>query len=199
MADYTAIADVSGTLINLLRSNMGDLIANPNSSIILCSPGEVEDNAIRLSLFMYRIEENDYLRNREMQQINSNILKNPPLTLDLFYMLTAYSPIDDPTEQTIEEHKILGMAMRILYDNAILRGSVLQGSLAGTDSELRIILTMMSMENVTQMWSSFQDKPYKPSAFYQVTPVAIDSMRQQSIQRIVEKDIQFKLSFQKKF
>ena len=39
MADYTAIADVSGTLINLLRSNMGDLIANPNSSIILCSPG----------------------------------------------------------------------------------------------------------------------------------------------------------------
>lgn len=191
MADYTAIADVSVTLISLLRSNMGDLIANPNSSIILCSPSEVEDNSIRLSLFMYRIDENDYMKNREMQQINSNTLKNPPLILDLFYMLTAYSPIDDPTEQTIEEHKILGMAMRIFYDNAILRGSALQGSMAGTDSELHIVLAKISMENTAQMWNSFHDKSYKPSAFYQVTPVAIDSLRYHDIHRVVEKDIQY--------
>jgi hypothetical protein len=131
--------------------------------------------------------------------LDSSMIQHPPLNVDLFYMLTAYSEvtgggeIEDRNREALEEHTILGRAMQIIYDNSVLRGSALQGSLVGTDVELRIILATMSMENVTQIWSSFQDtqgKPYKPSAFYQITPVPIDSTRRRDIQRVIEKQMQ---------
>jgi hypothetical protein len=191
MANYTVIADVGETLIELLRDNMEDLISR--DSIILFSPGEIEDDSTRLSLFLYQVDENDYLRNQEMQPVNSTALQYPPITLDLFYMLTSYpsSQIQDRTDRTFEEHRILGRAIRIFHDNGILRGSVLRGSLAGTDEELRIILTTMNMENITQMWNSFEGKPYRPSVFYQVTPVPIDSTRQRDVNRVIEKDMRY--------
>jgi hypothetical protein len=191
MANYTVIADVGETLIELLRDNMEDLIAR--DSIILFSPGEIEDDSTRLSLFMYQVVENDYLKNQEMRQVNSTALQYPPITLDLFYMMTSYpsTSIPDRTDRTLEEHRILGRAMRIFYDNAILRGSLLRGSLAGTDEELRIVLTTMNMENITQMWNSFEGKPYRPSVFYQVTPVPIDSTRQRDVDRVIEKDMRY--------
>lgn len=192
MANYTVIADVGDTLIELLRDNMEDLI--PRDSIILFSPGEIEQgDSPRLSLFLYQVIENEHLKNQEMQQVNSTALQYPPITLDLFYMLTSYpSPqIQDRTDRTLEEHRILGRAMRIFYDNAILRGSALRGSLEGTDEELRIVLTTMNMENITQMWNSFEGQPYRPSVFYQVTPVPIDSMRQRDVDRVIEKDMRY--------
>jgi hypothetical protein len=189
MANYTVIADVGDTLIELLRNNMEDLIPEPER-IVLASPGEIEDNSTRLSLFLYQVAENDYLKNQEMQQVNSTALQYVPLTLDLFYMLTAYSSIENLTDRNLEAHTILGRAMRIFYDNAILRGSVLRGSLSGTDAELRIVLTTVSMENLPMMWNSF-DKPYKPSVFYQVTPVPIDSTRQRDVGRVIEKDMRY--------
>jgi hypothetical protein len=193
MADFTVIADVGATLIKLLQDNMGDLIDSPNY-IVLGSPANVEDTSTRLSLFLYQVEENEYLKNQEPWQVDPAELRYKPLTLDLFYMMTAFSSLDDLTEKNIEEHKILGRAMQIFYDNAILRGSALQGSLEGTDHELRITLTLMSMENITQLWNSFGNaevKPYKPSIFYQVTPVPVDSTRQRDIQRVIEKDMEY--------
>jgi len=189
MADYTVVADVGSTLIKLLQDNMGDLIADPDH-IVLCSPGEIEDNSTRLSLFLYQVIENEHLKNQEMRQLDPTKLQYKPVTVDLLYMMTAYSPLNNLTQKNIEEHKILGRAMQIFYDNAILRGSALQGSLVGTDAELRIILTTVAMENLPMMWNSF-DKPYKPSVFYQVTPVPIDSSRRSDVQRVIEKDTRY--------
>ena len=128
-----------------------------------------------------------------MQSVSDTRLQHPPLTVDLFYMLTAYPSggITDRTERTLEEHRLLGRAMSIFYDNAILRGSVLRGSLAGTDAELRIILSTMSMENLTQLWSAFNGQPFRPSVFYQVTPAPIDSTRQRDVERVIEKDMRY--------
>jgi len=192
MANYTVIADVGETLIELLRDNMSDLIPEQDR-MVLCSPGEIEDDATRLSLFLYQVLENEHLKNQEMRPVNSNALQYPPLTLDLFYMMTSYpsQQIQDRTERTLEEHRILGRAMQIFYDNGILRGSVLRGSLAGTEEELRIILATMNMENITQMWNSFEGKPYRPSVFYQVTPASIASTRQRDVDRVIRKDMRY--------
>jgi hypothetical protein len=204
MALHTVIADVGTTLIELLCREMQDFFKQAvdygeeedkelKREIVLGSPADIEDEMTRLSLFLYRIEENGYLRNQEMQQLSPTELKYRPLTLDLFYMMTAYSPQKDPTEKNISEHRTLGRAMQVFYDNAILRGSVLKGSLAGTGAELRIMLTTLTAEdiNIAQMWNSFENKPYKPSVFYKVTPVSIDSTRETDAHRVVEKDTRY--------
>lgn len=186
MSDYTAIADVGETLVELLRGNMQDLI--PADSIALVSPGEIEgkDN-IRLSLFLYQVEENIYLRNQEMEKIGSSRLKAPPLALDLYYMLTSYpsTGIQDRSERTGEEHRILGRAMQVLYDNPILIGSVLKGSLSAYDNELHVMMTSMSLDDMSKIWSTFKEKSFRPSVCYQVTPVKIESSIEKKISRVI--------------
>lgn len=189
MADYSAIADVGETLITLLRDNMSDLV--PANSIVLLSPADVEDEGIRLTLFLYNVMENPHLKNRGMEDLGPTQLRYPPLTLDLYYLLTTYasSLIPDRTERTLEEYSILGRAMRIFYDNAILSGSVLRGSLAGKDEELRILFNPMSIDDVNKIWTTFQEVPYRLSVSYLVTPVSIDSTRIMSTQRVVSKEM----------
>ncbi len=189
MGDYRAVADMGETLITLLRDNMSDLI-NPDS-IVLLSPAEVEDQNIRLTLFLYNIMENPHLKNQEMRNLSPTQLGYPPLTLDLYYLLTAYASaqIPDRTERTLEEHRILGRAMRILYDNAILSGTILQGSMAGTSEELRVVLNAISLDDLTKIWSAFQEVGYRLSISYLVTPANIDSTRDVSMQRVVSKEM----------
>lgn len=185
MSDYMAIADVGDTLVELLRANMRDLI--PADSIALVSPGEIEgkDN-VRLSLFLYQVSENIYLKNQEMENMGASRLKAPPLALDLHYMLTSYpSPgIQDRTERTQEEHSILGRAMQVLHDNPILTGSVLKGSLSAYDNELHVMVTSMSLDDMSKIWSTFKEKSFRPSVCYLVTSVKIESTLEKSITRV---------------
>ncbi len=188
VSDYTTIADVSETLIYLLRSNMEGLI-NPDS-IILFSPGEIEaSDSVRLSVFLFQIIENVHMKNQEMQKINLTKLKYPPLILDLYYMLTSYpsSGIQDKTDRTKEEHSILGRAMQILYDNSIISGSTLRGNLKENDQELHISQTPLSLEDLTKIWNTFQDKPFRPSICYMVNTIRIESTREKDAKRVIER------------
>lgn len=184
----TAIADVGETLVELLRGKMQGLIRHGSEdSIALVSPGEIEgkDN-IRLSLFLYHVEENIYLKNQEMEKIGSSALKAPPLALDLYYMLTSYpSPgIQDRTERTLDEHRILGRAMQVLHDNSVLTVSVLKGSLSAPDTALHVMVTSMSLDDMTKIWSTFKEKSFRPSVCYLVTPVKIESLIKKEVKRV---------------
>jgi len=190
IADFAVIADVGETLTELLRENMKDLITP--DSIMLISPGDIEgSDTVRLSLFLYQVTENAHMKNQEMMNIGSIGLKNPPLTLDLYYMLTSHpsTGIQDKTERTKEEHSVLGRAMQVLNDNSILKGSVLRGSLAENNEELRMTLTTLNLDDMTKIWTTFQDKLFRPSLCYLVTPVEIDSSREKQVKRVVERKL----------
>ncbi|MEJ2165745.1 MAG: DUF4255 domain-containing protein [Desulfobacterales bacterium] len=189
MSDYTVIGDVGETLVTLLKENMSDLITD--SSIVLFSPGESPDSAeIRLMLFLYAIQENEHLKNHTVP--NQNILqpKLQPLSLDLYYMLTPYpSDAGDLTTRTKDAHYILGRAMRIFYDYSILKGSILQGNLAGTNAEIRVVQIAPSIEEISQIWNTFKDTFYRLSVFYLVSPVNIDPTRESGGPRVTERVI----------
>ncbi|MDQ1254515.1 MAG: hypothetical protein QG646_3782 [Euryarchaeota archaeon] len=188
MSDYRAIADVGETLIELLRDNMQDLIPR-KQSIVMASPGEIEANDdIRLSIFLYQVIENIHLKNQEMLIKDPNVLTFPPIVLDLYYLLTAYpSGVQDITERTREEHSILGKAIQIINDNALLTGSVLKGSLARNDYDLHITLAPLSLDDMTKLWTTFPGKPFRSSICCLVTPVMIDSSRNLTVERVRSK------------
>jgi hypothetical protein len=188
MSNFGAIADVGETLIELLRNNMEDLV--DRESIVLVSPAEIDskDN-VRLSLFLYQILENIHLKNQEMQITDPKKLTYPSLALELYYMLTSHvsSGEHDKTEKMLEEHRVLGRAIQVLYDHSILRGSILKGNL-GREEELHITIAPLSLDEMTKIWSTFQNKPFRTSVCYLVTPVRIDSSRSMSIQRVISKE-----------
>jgi len=185
MSDYTAISDVGKALIKLLWDNIKDddtakSIIGSENQITLSSP---EESDKKLSLFLYQVTENAYLKNEEMQSLNTKKLKYQPLFLNLFYLVTPH------TKNSDNDHIILGKVMQIFHDNAILRGSVLPDSLVG--DELKLILNPLSIEELNKICTVIlKNKPYKLSVCYEVMPIRLDSMRERDVKRVTERELE---------
>jgi hypothetical protein len=188
MAGYTAIEDVGDTVVGLLRDGMADLV--DSDEIELASPATVGKNDdVRLTVFLYRVTENAELKNQPRQQVDEATVREAPLELDLHYLMTAHPAKPGKgkgkTAKTVEQHRVLGRAMQVLYDNSVLRGSTLAGSL--DDETLYVSMDSQSTDTVVNLWSTFQDKPFRPSVTYLVSPVAIDSTEESATGRVVER------------
>ncbi|MFH5187482.1 DUF4255 domain-containing protein [Paenibacillus sp. TAB 01] len=184
MGDYSVIADVSASLIKLLRDQMTpDPIPQPEL-IGLASP--VDKGGLYLSLFLYSIRESGDSRRTQMVSRGVGELQYPPMTIELGYMLTVQSPAELQT-RSLDEHRIMGRAMQVLYDHSILRGSMTVGTLAEKDEEVRIVMEQIPGSSMLQMWN-FADTPYRLSVSYTVGPINIDSTRIKTTKRVLERD-----------
>ena len=72
-------------------------------NIVFTNPTETVKNAShRLSLWLYHVSENDYLKNKPMLRGQGNAHDRsqfPPLALNLFYLVTPFAPLDQPRSQ----------------------------------------------------------------------------------------------------
>lgn len=196
MGGYSAIGDVGETLIELLRDEITGREVVPDvtrNEIALTSPNAVgeDDSNLRLTLYLYRIDENAHLKNTPRQEVDAETVAESPLALDLHYLLTAH-PAGDPdvTTSSSDQHKVLGLAMQILQDDSILRGADLQGSLAD-DEELNVSMTPQATDEIGTIWNTFRETPFQPSVSYIVTPVLIEPHEREEVRRVVERDVRY--------
>ena len=184
MADYGVIADVSATLELVLTDALGTL-AGPPIARVHDLQGTIPANPAHLTLFLFEAGEDPSARNRPRLRGSSPpdlTLRKPPLALLLRYLLTPWG--GDRTT----DHRILGRAMQALYDNAILSGAALQGSLAGTTDALKITHAPMSLEERTRVWHAVQ-KPYRLSASYDVRVVNLDSEIEDRVRAVARRTV----------
>jgi hypothetical protein len=177
----TLIRDVTDLLKNLIQNNITEL--NNPTAVILDSPGDIAAPSTQdeLSLFLYQISENPFLRNQDLIQIGPNILQSSPLALDLFYLLTPYAK-DREVEQII-----LAKLMRLFYDNALLNGTQLGDPLLESgNTELKVILNTIGLDQLNLLWGMFPNKSYRIGLSYIVTPLMIPSTRQIETQRVIK-------------
>lgn len=174
MGGYTAVADASNTILKLLRDNMlPEPIPGPEM-IGLCSPAEKGD--FRLGLYLYSTRENGEFNNTRTPGV-------PPLSLSLYYLLTAYSTAELKS-RAYDEYCILGRAMQVMNDNGIVGNSALQGTLAENNEELRIKLNYLSPDEMSKIWT-FPDVPYRLSVGYIVGPVTISAGGGGDVRRVM--------------
>ena len=183
MSDSTAIGDVTQSLFNLLTNEQDSL--DP-FGVSLVSPADetIDDTRPKINIYLFRIEENPFAKNRDWQAAGSDVLRKVPLSLNLFYVLTPYARKQE------DGHRVLGEAMRILYDNAIIEPTLLNGSLKSTADALKVDLCSFNLEDLTRVWNAFS-KPYQLSVCYQVRIVFIDSAIERKVTRVIEKEGQF--------
>lgn len=186
------IADVGDTLIKLLQREMADMVTVP-SSIALHSPAELAGSTTRLTLFLYNVLENPYMRYQDGIFPQDVSFKLPPLILDLHYMLTAYSSLEDLTDRTLEEHRLLGRAMSILHNHASLRGADQQGDLAGGEQDLRITLNPVTVSELSDIWTAFTNLNLRPSVCYIVSPLIIlpEPLEEAPAERVKKMELKF--------
>lgn len=168
MADFRAIHSVGNSVITYLR-NAYPLKAEIDCEFTLLSSGEMTADyspAHTLSLYLYRININEHLRNR-VPAISPSDARTP-LTLDLHYLLTAWA------NTASEEQLLIGWAMRQLHSIPVLDVSSLSpdgGWKAG--DIVHWIPAEITHEDMTRIWSALIP-PYRLSFAYIARVVLID-------------------------
>jgi hypothetical protein len=206
VSDYSAINGVSLTLRKLLLDRME---FTPNNLAITISTPFLEANqnagggnnptpeGDRINLFLYQVSENPFLKNQELLSDRGS-RGTLPLSLNLHYLITAYGStiqngiyIDESKAQ-----QLLGSAMRVLNDYAIITESllttrlsplgqtILDTSLRGQYETIKLCLDPISIEDLTKIWTALT-VPYRLSAAYSVSVIQIESQRSRSFPQLV--------------
>ena len=184
MSEYTVIAEAGKALVRVLWEEIQNdpqvnpLIDNENR-LSLQSPFDLkDDNAVRLSLYLYRVAEDPYTKNQAPQQTAGLRQRRAPLSLDLSYLVTPL--VGSPEEQQI----VLGKVMQVFHDRAVLEGPDLGAAMAAAGEELRVVLNPLSLEDVARVWQALE-MSYRLSVCYVVRVAIIDSTRSRIAQPVV--------------
>ncbi|MET0722072.1 MAG: DUF4255 domain-containing protein [Tardiphaga sp.] len=204
MSSALAIAGVSAVIKDLLDSGLIDGqitdTMGQGVTVSVVAPDSIalgNDAAPRLNLFLHQVTPNPGWRNVGMPGYDASgqqRIGNPPLALDLHYLLTAYGSAD------LHAEVLLGYAMQLMHETPVLarkairkalnppaapvNGSLLPSvyqalrvsDLADQLEQIKITQQAMNMEELSKLWTALQAH-YRPSAAYQATVVLIDPIR----------------------
>ena len=176
-----AIGEVTVAIRNLLQQGLGN-----DYQVSLCSPWEDFGTEKGVNLFLYRVEENSQWKNMDWPGDHSNPTKirRPPLSLDLFYVLTPYAPrVTEAITDIALTPRILGKAMQIIHENPILndihnpyfdadKNEHFSEDLRNSFEKIKITLNPINTEEMSKIWS-MGDKSYRLSVAYHVSIVQI--------------------------
>ena len=175
MGDFNVIGDVSSIIVETLTDALRPLGGNPPPTALLSDLTDpISTNPPVLTVFLYEIAEDGPSRNRAPLRTEPAgsaghvVARKPPMALLLRYLLTAWGG------DQITQHRMLGRALQALYDNAILSGPQLRGSLAAGTDALHLTLTQITLDQKSWVWFALQ-KPYRLSLNYEVRVVNLES------------------------
>lgn len=200
MSTALAIASVSYILKDLLNNGLIDQNVSTtvgNVMVTALPPDRIDttqaNQQSQLNLFMYQATPNKGWRNVGLPSRNGKgeRLSNPPLALDLHYLLTAYGANE------LHAEILLGYGMQILHETSVLVRDAVRKSLAlssavtggGLPAELQALSTSglaeqveqikitpesLNTEEMSKLWAAFQAR-FRPTSAYQASVVLIES------------------------
>jgi hypothetical protein len=203
MSTALAIAGVTQVLKDLLNDGLinHDITGAIGTTVTVTAlpPDRIETagEATQLNLYMYYATLNQGWRNESLPALNSRgeRISNPPLALDLHYLLSAYT---SGTELHMEV--LLGYGMQLLHENPVLSRQAIRRSLDPPSDNINVITLPVALrafsasglaeqleqikitpeqldtEEISKLWTAFSAK-YRPTASYRVTVVLIESQK----------------------
>lgn len=200
MSNALAIAGVTAVIKDMLDSGLIDhKVTDAMGKGVMVSaaaPDTIELTGAnakpRLNLFLHQVTPNSGWRNVGFPSHDGrgNRTSNPPLALDLHYLLTAYGTED------LQAEVLLGYAMQLLHETPVLardairkalnpapvNGNILPSvykalravDLAEQVEQIKITPSSLNTEEMSRLWSALQAH-YRPTTAYQVSVVLIES------------------------
>ena len=188
MAGWRVIEHTGLTLVRLLQERL-DVEFPPTGSIEvqLASPVSFPEIPTHLrpvvSLFLYRIAEHTETRNAPRQISAGGRRLRQPLGLELHYLVTAWARRSESltmAEEAVavsDEHRMLGVVLQTMYDNAEVGRSNLHDDPAGVWGPLdsmQIVKESLSLEDGYRIWDT-SELPYRLSPSYNVRVLGLEA------------------------
>lgn len=177
---------VSTSLQTLLRANISRL-AGAGAPPVLVSLGYPEDqiNADRtINLHLYHVAEDQFNRNLPGPGADRNSTATTPMSLSLFYLMTAHHKSGTARAET--EQQIMGHALKTLHDFALIGPqssaidaggnvvTILPNGLDDPSTRLEIVLRPLTPEDALAYWASEQQQAVRLAAYYEVRLVQLE-------------------------
>jgi Pvc16 N-terminal domain len=194
------------SVTHVLKDLLNDGLINQNVSAVVGTainvtslpPGQVEPQqgnaASQLNLFMHRVSYNTGWNNfgYPSRDARGGPVSNPPLALNLHYLLTAFGEVE------LHAEILLGYAMQLLHENPVLDRNLIRNSLSVASAtnpggrlpsdllaltrsglaeqfeQIKIAPEPLNTEEMSKLWTAFQTK-YRPCTAYVATVVLIES------------------------
>jgi hypothetical protein len=202
MSNALGIASVTFVLVDLLNNGLidRDISASIGDVVVSALAPDKIDSAqtpgqSQLNLFLYNVTQNQGWRNvgYPSRDAAGDRINNPPLAVDLHYLLTAYGA------EQFHAEILLGYGMQLFHETPVLARSAILKSLSAptqvTQSspalptgmlnlftseladqveQIKIWPQTLTTEEISRLWTAFQAK-YRPTAAYQASVVLIQS------------------------
>lgn len=169
MSSYLVLDATGRALRELLRDEfrneprLASYVATVDG-IALKTPTEViRTGKGQISLWLYNIAENEFLRNAPPRAAPER--RFPALPLNLHFMLT---PLTTNGEADL---MVMGKAMQVFHDNPLI---VVSNSRDGTFERLSIELERLALDELSRLWEALSE-PYRLSVSYLVQVATIDA------------------------
>ena len=175
---------VSESLRNLLLEPMKKF--TPSVKVTILAPDETGGDPPRINLFLYRILENSALKNVDWQvkRGEPSRIAPPPLSLNLYYLMTPYAQNDSETGNATS-HAILGEAMRVFHEHAVVPRNALVEGLRDAEEQIKIMLNPLDPE-LGQVWTTFS-QPFRLSVMYEVSVVQLELQKERPMSKRVQR------------
>ena len=172
MANLYSVHSVGESLATSLRHAYPDALrtAFPCDFRLLSSGEMANDTAnisTTLSLFLYRVSMNEYLRNSVI--VSEPPERSVPLSVDLHYLMIVWASSAEA------EHTILTWAMRQLQLYPVLDTSSIspEGGWSN-DDHIQVIPAELSTEDIMRIWDAFEAH-YRLTVSYVARVVRVDA------------------------
>lgn len=173
MADYRAVATVTETVLQLLRSNYqpDDFDQELEFKVFTAKDFTKPLNA-GVSLFLYRIFPNGVQRTPPGRMMPDGRRFPTLLPLDLHMLLTVWG------REASLQHTIAGWMMRTLEDQPVFPASLLNATTPGVfrpDETVELSLTELTNEDLLRIWDALVQNVYQLSVPYIARVVRIEA------------------------
>ncbi len=187
MSNYLAIATVTEVLRQKLQEFAEQRING--TEVIVGSPGDgVPDppGEPRIRMFLYQVLSNPALRNLDLptRRNDGSLVTRPQAALNLHYLFTFYG-----NETEVTPQRLLGLTTSFLHARSTLFRETIRkviGNVAADswlkNSDLADQLELIkftpltfSIEEISQLWSTFSQTPYALSVAYTASAVLIEA------------------------
>jgi hypothetical protein len=183
MSNALAIAATTATLRHLLETKARTLSGETSLEVTTQPPdvAATSKKQAQLNLFLYQTTINGAWRNLDIPgQTRPGETAQPPLSLNLHYLVTAYGRGSGPDKDVISD-RVLGAAMSVLHDHPLLGRAEIKDALQTSQLDqqferLRVSPLPIGLEELSKLWMVFQTH-YRVSVAYEVTVLLIDSRR----------------------
>jgi Pvc16 N-terminal domain len=198
VSNALAIAGVTAVLqyfLNIVYNKPTSVLGSVSVSavapdLVQAGAGNGGASQLQVNLFLHQVTQNAAWRNAAFPSLSSDgatPLSNPPLALDLHYLLTAYASDDSQAEA------LLSTAIFLLHENPILPRNEISAALAGLPSTypaafakalaasgladqiemIKVTPETLGREEMAWLWTALK-ADYRPTFPFQVSVVLID-------------------------